>query len=482
MLVVDISPMAVNRTAIYFIVRDTVKHLIVRGVKLRLVAMGKPLPVSVFIANGYALPQPFENGVLGRLHELVEREGARYFPPTNTDDVYLVFDPLYIFNAAGARRVICFVLDLTPFTRPAWHADKVSRTYAAAFERLYEKSVDLVAISHSTARDLWANFGISRERVTWVPLYDRLGESCLPREPRNVFLFVGSLEQRKNIAGLVEGFNLSGLAGEGFSLHIVGGLGHGGDTIQALARGRSGVHLLGRLSDEDLLREYAQCYALTYLSYWEGFGLPVLEALRRGIPMLLADTGALPEVAGTCATYVDPCNVQSIASGFRKIASLRGKIEDGTDFAHAAAVQLATYSKEKYLDAVDSLLQPYVECAPSNADGPLAWRNDATKQVSRFGRWLMLKRTRVLPVSSGEVPGDSFSLDYLYGIQQERRMALSRALASLMTANVLRLPANMFHVLIEYLCLRITNVTVQAMINETVAMKLSESVKEGKNG
>ncbi|MFT4171283.1 MAG: glycosyltransferase family 1 protein [Rhodocyclaceae bacterium] len=477
-LTLDLTPMAINRTAMYFIVRDTARHLIELGLPVRLTAMGEALSVAVFVANDYALPQPFEQRVLERLHQMLATgptpRAQRSVPNPQPGSVFLAFDPLYVFNRGAAARTICFVLDLTPYTRPEWHDRNVSRFYAAAFDALYDRSIDIVSISHSTSRDLWANFGIPRARVTWVPLYDRFGACVEARDSRPVFLFVGSLEFRKNITRLVEGFAQSGLAAEGFALHIVGGDGHGAQAIREHAAGVPGVRFLGRLPDEALRQEYAHCCALAYPSMWEGFGLPALEGLRRGLPMLLADTGALPEVGGACATYADPCSTISIAAGLRTLAEAfrAGRTEPPCD----VAAQSAPYDKAAYLQTIVSLVRRHLSPVPGPADtGPAARALRTRAPVSRLGQWVLTHRTRILPVGAADMPADSFSLDYLYGIQQERRVALSRALGRVMTGGVLRVPVNLVYVLIEYVSLRLTTATVAAMINEKVALKLGEA-------
>ena len=125
------------------------------------------------------------------------------------------------------------------------------------------------------------------------------------------FLFVGSLEYRKNVSGLIKAFAISNLNKDGVSLRIVGMDGNGAESIKALAEMTPGVHLQGFVSEEKLANQYSTCEAFAYPSFWEGFGMPLLEAMAKGCVCISTCSGASPEVGGNAVLYVDPCDLDS---------------------------------------------------------------------------------------------------------------------------------------------------------------------------
>lgn len=138
-------------------------------------------------------------------------------------------------------------------------------------------------------------------------------------------LAVGTLQPRKNFARLIEAF--STLADTDISLVIVGKKGWLYEDILAAPQKYGVEHrvkFMDFVPDEDLPGLYinASCFALP--SLYEGFGLPVLEAMSYGVPVVVSDTSSLPEIAGDAGIYVDPMNVKSIADGLTKALSETG--------------------------------------------------------------------------------------------------------------------------------------------------------------
>ena len=357
----DITPLAINRTAMFHVVRDTIQIFVNHGFELKCSALGINILLSELVENEYCLSDEKNQAIMGRLQACLANQNALPlgqsswaidYPPQA--GISLVFDPLYLPFVTKRRLNFTYVLDLTPITRPDWHNPVVSSLYAHAYSFLYEPSVYSISISHSTTRDLWANLGIPHSRVHTVHLYNRFEGISLARSRNNkTFLFVGSLEPRKNIGRLTKAFALSELSAQGYSLHIVGQDGHSADQIKLLCEGIQGVYLLGRLDDDKLCREYENCLCLVFPSLWEGFGLPALEALSMGIPLLLADSGALPEIGGEFADYVDPCDELSIADGLRRaVIHPPTSIGDGCNLEH----WLNFFTRSRYADKVCAIL------------------------------------------------------------------------------------------------------------------------------
>jgi glycosyltransferase involved in cell wall biosynthesis len=131
--------------------------------------------------------------------------------------------------------------------------------------------------------------------------------------PERYVLCVGSLEPRKNLRGLLAAWQLVAPQAEGLSLVLAGAKGKVFRDA-GLTHLPPSVHLAGYVDDESLASVYAGAELFIYPSLYEGFGLPVLEAMACGTPVICSNTTALPEVAGDAAALVDPRDVDDIAT------------------------------------------------------------------------------------------------------------------------------------------------------------------------
>jgi glycosyltransferase involved in cell wall biosynthesis len=140
-------------------------------------------------------------------------------------------------------------------------------------------------------------------------------------EGKPYVLAVGTLEPRKNLERLISAWSsLDANARAGHVLALVGPVGWDAAPILAAARDQ-GAQLLGRVREEELRALYAGASAFAYPSLYEGFGLPVLEAMAAGAPVLTSNVSSLPEVAGDAALLVDPTDVTAIATGLSRLLS-----------------------------------------------------------------------------------------------------------------------------------------------------------------
>jgi glycosyltransferase involved in cell wall biosynthesis len=139
------------------------------------------------------------------------------------------------------------------------------------------------------------------------------------------FFFVGSMHPRKNIKRLVEGFNLfKQKTGSDLKLLMAGSILWSKTEIEDSYTNspfKEDIIFTGRLSDEDLQKVLSAAFALSFVPIFEGFGLPIVEAMQSGVPVLCSNVTSMPEVAGNAALLVDPFSIESIAWGMEKLYS-----------------------------------------------------------------------------------------------------------------------------------------------------------------
>ena len=133
--------------------------------------------------------------------------------------------------------------------------------------------------------------------------------------PERFLLWCGTFEPRKNLPGLLEAFAL--VAGTDPTLHLVlvGPAGWGEALAVRPGPWAARVHEVGRLSSDDLRVAYAAATAFAFPSTWEGFGLPVLEAMSVGTPVVTSRGTSMAEVVGTAGVLVDPADPADLAAG-----------------------------------------------------------------------------------------------------------------------------------------------------------------------
>ena len=198
----------------------------------------------------------------------------------------------------------------------------------------------VITVSRNTADDLIAEIPSCAEKIDAIPLGVSRPDTASPdavlaefglTDP--FFLFVGTLEPRKNLQRLIEAYSrLPEPLRNTALLAIVGGRGWGGVDVASVVERfgvRDRVRLLGYVSDDQLAALYPKALFLAMPSLYEGFGLPLLEAMVRGTPTLTSQRASMPEVVGDAGLLVDPDSVDSIAGGLARLigdARLRAEL------------------------------------------------------------------------------------------------------------------------------------------------------------
>ncbi len=237
-----------------------------------------------------------------------------------------------LIPARQARRVIT-IHDLSFLIFPEF-ANKGARIHFARKIRDYCARADQIwADSANTKKDVIEMLGVQPEKVEIIypvisETYRRIeGEELglvLDRFGLNspYILFVGNIEPRKNLVRLVEAYERSGIADD-YALVIAGAPGWSNreihERIDGSAFGKR-IMKLGYLPDDDLVAVYNGARYLIYPSLYEGFGMPLLESIRCGTPVIAGDNSSLPEVVGDAGLLVDSYDVEAIAAAMKKLA------------------------------------------------------------------------------------------------------------------------------------------------------------------
>ncbi|MDX6690813.1 MAG: hypothetical protein QOG15_2270 [Solirubrobacteraceae bacterium] len=274
------------------------------------------------------------------------------------------------YLTAWLTRIPCapVVYDLVAFDaalRPQRRSGLIERVTLGPAVR---RSPALVAISQATADALTARFAAARGKVVVAPMgvapaFDGgPGSASLPDGvPAEGFvLAVGTLEPRKNLPRLVEAFRrLPGALQSAHPLVVTGRIGwEASETVASLdALGDRAVRT-GFVPDAQLAALYRHCGVFAYPSLGEGFGLPVLEAMAAGAPVLTSDRSSLPEVGGDAVAYCDPEDVGSIASGLEALLTDAGRREA---LRAAGPERAAGFTWERTAEVVVDVLERIAE-------------------------------------------------------------------------------------------------------------------------
>jgi glycosyltransferase involved in cell wall biosynthesis len=266
------------------------------------------------------------NGGIGHVWEQVElprRVGSKdvLWSPANSG-------PLSVTNQ------VVTIHDLSPLEHPGWFRPAFAAWYGFLIPRLAKRARLILTHSEFSKSRIVDRLRIPEEKIFVVQpgvdtekFHPRAGQAAgiqarYPALPNRYILFVGSLEPRKNLQRLVKAWQLfqssRGMDQAEVELILAGSPGKSFRFIDT-ERWSEGVRLLGYVGDIHLPALYSGALAFIQPSLYEGFGLPVLEAMACGIPVLASKDTALAEAAGEAALLFDPLSVEEIASALQEV-------------------------------------------------------------------------------------------------------------------------------------------------------------------
>jgi glycosyltransferase involved in cell wall biosynthesis len=255
---------------------------------------------------------------------------VNYFS-TRTFDLY--FEPNFVPLKISSRRIVVTVPDFSFALFPEWHTEDKVRYFKRQFWKKIGKANRIIVISDFIKNEAAKHFGLPGDRLTTIHLgidhdlykgrsaHELVSLRTAYALPERFILFVGSIEPRKNLKKLLLAYrDLSPHWRKNFKLLLAGFKGWENEEIMALiAELDQDVKYLGYVPEEELGRLYNFASLFVYPSLYEGFGLPPLEAMACGCPVVVSHAASLPEICGEAAHYVDPQDVESIGAGIEKV-------------------------------------------------------------------------------------------------------------------------------------------------------------------
>jgi glycosyltransferase involved in cell wall biosynthesis len=268
-----------------------------------------------------------------------------------------------VFPVVAQARRLLTIHDLVFESEQPYHDAAFRRTISRRVRRALERADHVIAVSERTKQSLLARHRLAAEQVTVIPLgcdhLDHVSPAAdRGRETAPYFLCVGTLEPRKNLMRVLRAFELVAAGGCPHRLVIAGGRGwmmHEFDDAIRASPQRARVELRGAVTDAELVALYRGAELLVYPSLQEGFGLPVAEALRLGVPVITSAETPMADLFHDATLVVSPVEIEEIAQAMRRCVldpSLRARLVAAGSaatreltWAHAALRTAAIYEE-----------------------------------------------------------------------------------------------------------------------------------------
>lgn len=250
--------------------------------------------------------------------------------------------------------------DLAIYFHPEWFPPKQDFSIKVLVPKSLERANHIISVSQSTADDMQKLFKVPKKKITVV--HEGIEKTKAPKKlaihqvekkhkiPGKYILYVGTLEPRKNIAGIIQAFDelackfpkkykdiqlvLAGAKGFEFQ-----------KNYEAIKNAKSGkIRYIGYISAQDKIALMHGAMAFIFPSLYEGFGLPALEAMSYGIPVITSNVSSLPEVVGKAALTVKPESIKDIQAAIAKLVSRKATRDS---LVKKGKIQARTFSWEK---------------------------------------------------------------------------------------------------------------------------------------
>ncbi len=246
----------------------------------------------------------------------------------------LYHSPYYLMPYQPGVPTVLTAYDVIPLIYPQYYTAPQRLIFRLAHTLALKTARVTLAISEATKDDLIRRLGARPDRIRVTPL---AADPCFTPQstaaiqavrekyhlPERFILYVGSNKPHKNLMRLVSAFSKSEIRNQKSEIHLViaGSWDERYPEARQLAVGNELIRFLGPISDADLPTLYSGALVFAFVSEYEGFGLPPLEAMACGTPVIASRTSSLPEVLGDAGLLVDPHDIDAIAAALERIVS-----------------------------------------------------------------------------------------------------------------------------------------------------------------
>ena len=249
------------------------------------------------------------------------------------DQVDLFLSPDGFASMRSDVKQLLVIHDLNFEHFPELLPPKIARYYQDRFPKFARKATRIATVSNSSKADIHRCYNIDLDQIDVV--YNGVDNIFSPKSPEEIeairaeyamgeayFIYVGSINPRKNIVRLLQAFEAYKVQGGSAKMILVGAtMWSSGEEAQTLSQMTFAKDLiqLGRMSHEDMSRCLSGALAMTFVPLFEGFGIPAIESFASGVPLICANNSSLPEVVGDAALLVDAENVEQITAAMIRI-------------------------------------------------------------------------------------------------------------------------------------------------------------------
>ncbi|HAL85445.1 MAG TPA: glycosyltransferase family 1 protein [Deferribacteraceae bacterium] len=247
----------------------------------------------------------------------------------------LYWEPNILLNPnIKALHKVVTLHDLSVEKFPEWHPEERVRYYNKFIKNTIKQASGIITGSYYTKREITEYFNLSDDSVEVIYHgYDKnmFFPGKVKTDSKPFMLFVGSVEPRKNLLNLLKAYNeLPLYLKKDFSLKIAGYQGWGNkDVLKLIDQNKEYISYTGYLSNFEIAELYRSASLFIYPSFYEGFGLPPIEAMASGCPVIVSNRTSLPEVCGDAAVYIEPQSIDDITSKIKAVLedeSLRDRL------------------------------------------------------------------------------------------------------------------------------------------------------------
>lgn len=276
----------------------------------------------------YGGPKHKQMRYLTRMHRYLKQHGI---------DIFVGTRPCLPLFRPGNTQYAVVVHDLIPLFMPQYFTKSFSLRFKLFTKICRRNSDTFIAVSEATRRDIRTYMNVPDDKIHVI--YEGASTSIRPMDDcpemadtmakyhidAPYLLCLATVEPRKNMLRTIQAYEQC-LSGDfPYKLVIVGGRGwNNGDIyeyVQQHGNLKDHVIFTGYATDEEVTHIYANASLFVYASLYEGFGLPVLEAMQSGVPVITSDVSSLPEVAGDACLLIDPYNVEQIRDAIMQVIS-----------------------------------------------------------------------------------------------------------------------------------------------------------------